>query len=194
MAKLLRPFAGDKAEKAAERLIHRFGGLGRALGASPDQLAEALEGDRALAEALAASRALIEAGLREEIARAPVAIDDPNFQDYLRLLIGKQATERLHATFVAHDWGYLGDDLIAEGAPGHVEGNMRLLLLRAFEIGAHGIILAHNHPSQSAEPSAADIALTRRVAALTQSVGIPLLDHLIVSGHAVVSMRERGLL
>ena len=53
---------------------------------------------------------------------------------------------------------------------------------------------AHNHPSGSAEPSAEDIRLTRRIANLTQAVGVQLLDHLIFAGADMVSMRERGLL
>lgn len=153
-----------------------------------------MDGDHALARSIAASRSLVEAALREQISHAPVAIDDPDFQDYLRLLIGASPTERLHATFVTHDWGYLGDATIAEGTTGQVESNLRALLTQAFDLGAHGIILAHNHPSRSAEPSAADIDFTRRVAALTASVDIRLLDHLIVGGRMIVSLRERGLL
>lgn len=194
MANLLEPFAGGLAEIAADRLIRHFGGLGRALAASPEQLVAALEGDRRLAEAIVAARTLFEAGLRERMSRAPVAIGDPAFREYLRFTIGKAATECLHATYVAHDWGYLADEQVADGATGQVEASLRRLLGRAFDLGAHGIILAHNHPSQSAEPSAADVALTRRIAELTQSVDIQLLDHLIVGGADIVSMRERGLL
>lgn len=194
MANLLEPFAGGLAEIAADRLIRHFGGLGRALAATPEQLVAALEGDRRLAEAIVAARTLFGAGLRESISRAPVSIGDPAFQEYLRFSIGRSATECLHATFVTRDWGYLADEQIADGATAHVEVNLRRLLGRAFDLGAHGVILAHNHPSHSAEPSADDIALTRRIAQLTKSVGVQLLDHLVVGGNDIVSMRQRGLL
>lgn len=194
VAKLLRPFAGESAEVAAERLIARFGSLGRALTASPEQLVAALDGDHDLAAAIVAARALAEAGLREQMSHSPVSVRDPDFQRYLRFVIGKSPTECLHATFVTHDWGYLADDKLADGTSGQVAANLRKLLGRAFDVGAHGIILAHNHPSSAAEPSAADIALTRRIAALTGSVDIRLLDHLIVGRGEIVSMRERGFL
>lgn len=194
MANLLEPFAGGLAGIAADRLIRHFGGLGRALAATPEQLSSALEGDRRLAESIVAARTLFEAGLRERVSRAPVSIGDPAFQEYLRFMIGRATTECLHATFVTRDWGYLADEQIADGATGHVEANMRRLLGRAFDLGAHGIILAHNHPSHSAEPSADDVALTRTIAQLTKSVGIRLLDHLVVGGNDIVSMRQRGLL
>lgn len=194
MAPLLEPFAGRRSEIAADRLIAHFGGLGRALSASREQLDVALPGEKKLVSAIVAARALFEAGLRERISRTRVGIDDPDFRQYLQLLIGKSATECLHATFVTTDCEYLGDERIASGTPGQVESNLRRLLARAFDLGARGIILAHNHPSGSPEPSEADIALTRRIAALTGTVGVLLLDHLIVGADAITSMKERGLL
>jgi DNA repair protein RadC len=194
VANLLEPFAGGLAEVAADRLIRHFGGLGRALAVTPEQLLGALAGDRRLAEAIVAARTLFEAGLRERISHAPVSIGDPAFHEYLRFIIGKSSTECLHATFVTCNWGYLADEQIASGTTAQVETNMRRLLGRAFDVGAHGIILAHNHPSLSAEPSVEDIELTRTIAQLTKSVGIRLLDHLIVGGQEIVSMRQRGLL
>jgi DNA repair protein RadC len=61
--------------------------------------------------------------------------------------------------------------------------------------GAAAFLACHNHPSGDPEPSAEDIALTRRLAAAGQLIGIELLDHLIL-GEAgrFVSLRERGVL
>jgi DNA repair protein RadC len=194
MAQLLAPFAGRQAAVAADRLINHFGSLGRALAASPGQLAHVLPDDRKLVRTLIAARTLVYAGLHEDVQRTPVAAASPVFRNYLRLRIGNAPIERLHATFLTPDLGYLADDIIAEGATTHVEADLRRLLARAFEVGAHGLILAHNHPSGSAEPSARDIALTRRIADLIGSVDVRLLDHLIVGAGDIVSMRERGLL
>ena len=194
MADLIEPFAGDVAEIAADRLIRHFGTLAHALAATPEQLASALEGNRRLAASIVAARTLFEAGLRERVSREAVSVSNPAFRKYLRFLIGGSATERLHATFLARDCGYIADEQIADGTTGEVQANLRRLLGRAFDLGAHGIILAHNHPSQSAEPSVDDIALTRTIAQLTKSVGIQLLDHLIVGGKDIVSMRQRGLI
>lgn len=194
MAALLEPFTAGRADAAAERLIDHFGGLGRALAAPPERLARALGGDTPLAQAIVAARNLISAGLREQVSRARVSTRDPAFLDYLRSLLGNAATECLHATFVSYDWGYLADDILAEGTTSGVEGDLRRLLARAFDVGAHGVVLAHNHPSGSAEPSPQDIDLTRQIARLTAAVGVRLLDHLIVGAGEIVSMRERGLL
>lgn len=194
MADLIEPFAGRRSPVAADRLIGHFGSLGRALAASPEQLATALGTDRKLARSILAARRLVHAGLREEVQRSPVSPLDPAYRSYLALVLGNASTESLHATFVTNDWGYLADEIITQGGTGHVEADLRRLLSRAFDLGARGIILAHNHPSGSAEPSDDDVALTRRIALLAGSVGVRILDHLIVGAGKIVSMGERELL
>ena len=61
--------------------------------------------------------------------------------------------------------------------------------------GSAALVIAHNHPSGDPEPSAEDIALTRRLASAGQLRGIEILDHLVL-GEAgrFVSLRERGVL
>jgi len=59
---------------------------------------------------------------------------------------------------------------------------------------AAAVIVAHNHPSGVAEPSAADNALTLRLREALAMVDIRLLDHLVVGDGEVVSYTERGLL
>lgn len=194
LAELLAPFAAERASTAAQQLITHFGGLGRALAASPRQLSGVLDGDAQLAGSIAAARALVMAGLREQIARSPVKVGDPRLHDYLLLQLANASTERLHAIFVDSASDYIADKQIAEGTITHVSASLRTLLAHAFEAGAHGVILAHNHPSGSNEPSAADEAFTSKIGALLAAVDIRLHDHLIVGGGRVVSMRARGLL
>jgi DNA repair protein RadC len=55
-------------------------------------------------------------------------------------------------------------------------------------------IVAHNHPSGNPEPSPEDLALTRRLASAGQTLGISLLDHVIIGATGYVSLAERGLL
>ena len=57
------------------------------------------------------------------------------------------------------------------------------------------LLLAHNHPAGDPEPSAENVALTRRLASAGQLLGIEVLDHLVL-GEAgrYVSLRERGVL
>jgi DNA repair protein RadC len=59
---------------------------------------------------------------------------------------------------------------------------------------AAAIIIAHNHPSGSIEPSSQDIAITGQLKAAGDIIGIAVLDHIIVTKDRHISMRERGLI
>ena len=80
---------------------------------------------------------------------------------------------------------------------GGVEGTVvdhRLVVKRALELLATQLILIHNHPSGTAEPSEEDKLLTRRIAEAAALFDIRLLDHLILSRHDHYSFRGHGLL
>jgi DNA repair protein RadC len=64
------------------------------------------------------------------------------------------------------------------------------ILRKALLKGASRIIVAHNHPSQSLEPSSEDIKLTKFLIKATEAIGINLLDHLICSDDRYLSLRQ----
>jgi len=70
----------------------------------------------------------------------------------------------------------------------------REVVKEALAHNAAAVILAHNHPSGVAEPSAADRALTGRLKQALALVDVRVLDHLVVAGNDVTSFAERGLL
>lgn len=70
----------------------------------------------------------------------------------------------------------------------------REVVLRALHHQAANVVLAHNHPSGSVEPSRADEALTHTLKAALALVDVRVLDHVIVGTGQALSMAERGLL
>lgn len=70
----------------------------------------------------------------------------------------------------------------------------REVLRRALQLNAAALILAHNHPSGVAEPSQADLAITRELVELLGRVDVKVLDHIVVAAHQTVSLAARGLL
>ena len=64
----------------------------------------------------------------------------------------------------------------------------------AIKAGAASVILAHNHPSGNVEPSREDKSVTKRLVETGQTVGIVVLDHVILGGLSSYSFKERGLL
>ena len=72
--------------------------------------------------------------------------------------------------------------------------DLRLTFKRAFEVGATGLILAHNHPSGGLTPSSSDEQITRKFKLAAASVDLRILDHLIVSKKGYFSFADEGLL
>jgi DNA repair protein RadC len=70
----------------------------------------------------------------------------------------------------------------------------REVVKKALFHNASAVIFAHNHPSGVAEPSQADIRLTRRLSDALGLLDIRVLDHFVVGEGALVSFSERGLL
>ncbi len=60
--------------------------------------------------------------------------------------------------------------------------------------GANSVILAHNHPSGDPEPSPADESLTRRLCEAGRTLGINVLDHIIIGDGRYTSMKEKGFI
>ncbi len=70
----------------------------------------------------------------------------------------------------------------------------REVVKAALMCNAAALIFAHNHPSGVAEPSEADIAITRKLSDALSLVDCRVLDHLVVGNPAVTSLAERGLI
>lgn len=70
----------------------------------------------------------------------------------------------------------------------------REVVRQALEVNAAAVIFAHNHPSGVAEPSQADVSLTRRLKEALALVDIRVLDHMVVGHGEVISLAERGLM
>ena len=70
----------------------------------------------------------------------------------------------------------------------------REVLRQCLLVGACGVIVYHNHPSGSLEPSGADIAITRRLHKALSTFDITVLDHIIAGGGEWMSFAHSGLM
>ncbi len=82
---------------------------------------------------------------------------------------------------------------VAIGSVAHVDVHPREVFRPLVRAGLHSVIAVHNHPSGEPEPSQADVELTRRLAEAGRLLGIPLLDHLVVTRTRSVSLAALGV-
>ncbi|MCR5138021.1 MAG: DNA repair protein RadC [Oscillospiraceae bacterium] len=83
---------------------------------------------------------------------------------------------------------------IAKGDVNAVHFPIRRIVETAINSKAVSVLLAHNHPGGTLTPSQEDLAATEAASKALETVGIRLLDHLIVSGDRYCSLREDGYL
>lgn len=88
----------------------------------------------------------------------------------------------------------IGFNLVSLGTLSETSAHPREIFRAAIAGAAHGIILAHNHPSGDPTPSDADRRLTRRLREASETMGIPLVDHVVVGSGKHFSFREHGLM
>ena len=70
----------------------------------------------------------------------------------------------------------------------------RLIVEAALRHQASSLILAHNHPGGSLQPSAADLDATKKICAACEAISVRVVDHIIVAGNDYFSFADRGLI
>ena len=80
-----------------------------------------------------------------------------------------------------------------QGTIDGAEVHPREVVRKALRCNAAAVIVAHNHPSGTVSPSAADRAVTARLKQALALVDVRLLDHIIVGGTEASSMAESGM-
>ncbi len=85
-------------------------------------------------------------------------------------------------------------EVISEGGLNGTVADPRIIIKKALEHDATGIILCHNHPSGSLRPSRADQHLTRKIREGAALLDLRLIDHLIVSDEGYYSFADNGLI
>lgn len=113
---------------------------------------------------------------------------------YLSARLGLRHREVFAALFLDSRHRVLRCEELFAGTIDGAAVHPREVVRRALTLNAAALIVAHNHPSGVAEPSAEDIALTRRLRDALALVEVRLLDHLVVGAGEVCSLAGRGLL
>lgn len=72
--------------------------------------------------------------------------------------------------------------------------DLHQVLANVMRVSPNAVVISHNHPGGTLRPSQDDIQCTYDLIEALSTVGIPLLDHVIIAGGEAVSMRENGFI
>lgn len=178
----------------AKALIDRFGSYAAVLRADVDALQRVKGIGPSGAVMLRAVADAAERLARQEIIDKPVLSSWDKLLDYLRISLSHHDTERFRILFLDIRNRLIADEEQQRGTVNHTPVYPREVVRRALELSASAIILVHNHPSGSPDPSKADIDMTRNVQEAGAKLGIAIHDHVIVARGGTVSFRAQGLL
>lgn len=114
--------------------------------------------------------------------------------DFVTQLVGDSRTESLYAIFLDARQRLITFELMARGDTYSCEFNPGMIVQRAVDLGARGLIIAHNHPSGDPTPSTADMHYAQSLAKACALFQVVLIDNVIVAGDGFTSCRGQGLL
>ncbi|MDU7586141.1 MAG: DNA repair protein RadC [Acidovorax sp.] len=170
-----------------------FGGMAGLLHASSQDLQRIKGlGPAKRAELMAvlelARRAMAQQLREREVFDSPQAV-----QHYLQLHLAGRTHEVFAVLFLDSGNRLIAMEELFRGTLTQTSVYPREVVLRALHHHAAAVVLAHNHPSGSVQPSRADEALTQTLKAALALVDVRVLDHVIVAPGAALSMAEQGL-
>lgn len=177
----------------AKSLLKRFGSLAGVFNADPG----ALSRHPGMGETSAAALKIVALAAgrmaRQEVREKPVLSSWQALIDYLTIDMAHLTHERVRVLYLDTKNRLVLDDLVTDGSLDEAAIHPREIVKKALDVGAAALILVHNHPSGSPEPSRADVQITNRIAEAGRLLGIVVHDHVIIGKEGHVSLKAKGL-
>ena len=190
---LFYAFPQKDTNPAAHALLERFGSFRKVMEASVDDLL----GTRGIGERSALLISLVAAlnrrylkHLRNPSERRRVLKTVDDYCDYAKDLFRYRATEEIYMICMNGDRRVQSEHLLASGDVSSVGIPLRKMVEITLREDAVYVLLAHNHIADLAVPSKADVTSTAQVYRLLQTLGVMLVDHVVVADGECVSMRD----
>lgn len=132
--------------------------------------------------------------LRKRYARGAKIGSPTDLRKYLALKFGDLEHEAFSVIYVDTQHQIIAHDVEFTGTLDSCSVYPREIVKAAIRHNCSAVILAHNHPSGSAEPSRADRSITDQLKSSLDLIGVRVLDHIVTGGDTTVSFAERGWL
>jgi DNA repair protein RadC len=178
----------------AKALLAQFGSLAGVLNADP----KAMQRIKGMGEASSAALKSVAIAARRmtrgEIVKKPVLASWQALIDYLTTDMAHLTVERVRILYLDTKNRLIEDHHLNDGSIDEAAIHPREVIRRAMDVGASAMILVHNHPSGSPEPSRADIKITQRIAEAGGHMGVTVHDHVIIGREGYTSLRAKGLI
>ncbi len=183
-------------KRPAKALLARFGSLRGVLDAPLSELCSVAGVGEVTAVCLQVIREAATLYLQEVSEGVEVLHDPQRLGDFWRMRIGTLGHEVFAVAYLDSGYRLLrnGIETLQEGTIDRAAVYPRRVVEAALKRQAAALVLAHNHPNGNVEPSEHDKVLTRAIVLAAETIGLRVVDHLIVSPQETFSFRQKGLL
>jgi DNA repair protein RadC len=171
-----------------------FGGISGLLNATADDLKRVKGLGPAKRAEIVAVLELARRAMAQQLQERAVFADPNAVKHYVQLHLATKGHEVFAVLFLDVQNRLLAMEELFRGTLCQTSVYPREVVVRALHHQAAAVVLAHNHPSGTVQPSRADEALTQTLKAALALVDVRVLDHLIVAPGQALSMAEQGLL
>lgn len=178
----------------AKAMIKHFGSLSGVLNADPRAMQQIKGVGESSAAALKAVAIAARRMTRGEVSVKPVLGSWQALIDYLTTDMAHLTVERVRVLYLDAKNRLIDDHHVGDGSIDEAAIHPREVIRRAMDVGASALIMVHNHPSGSPEPSRADVQITQKIAEAGHLLGVTLHDHVIIGREGHVSLRAKGLI
>lgn len=185
---------GKDAVQLGTDMMHHFGSLQRLFSATLPEFAAVKGLGPAKFTQLQAVLELARRAILEEITAGSMLSSPRAVKEYLRVTFAGKPFESFHVLFLDVKNRLIDAKEMFRGTLTHTAVYPREVVKEALARNAASVMLAHNHPSGTPDPSESDLLLTRALMQALALVDIRILDHFVVAGHQVHSFAEHGQL
>ena len=180
--------------KPAKNAAAGFDGIAGLLNATTDDLQRVKGLGPAKRSELVAVLELARRAMRQRLQERAVFDTPDAVKSYLQLHLSSRPHEVFAVLFLDVQNRLLALEEMFQGTLTQTSVYPREVVLRALHHQASAVVLSHNHPSGSVQPSRADEMLTQTLKTTLALVDVRVLDHVIVAPGEALSMAERGLM
>jgi len=184
---------GTKKEEVmamANRIVREYGERAIVNEKNPERLALSLDIPLAKACQIIASFELGRRAYQQKAGKPLFVRTSRHAYDHLKSM-GYLQKEQLRGLYLNSRYQVVHEEIISSGSLTANIVHPREVFQPALEYGAVAVIVAHNHPSGSLEPTTDDLVATTQLKAAGKILGIDLIDHLIVTSDSYVSLIEK---
>ena len=174
----------------AKMLLHKFGGIYPILSASVEDLSAIPGVGHNTAIFIKVVQKIMLFGYESHAQSDAIFLTRETLENYCKLMLGGKNIEEMHILYLDPDGRLIKQETHSRGTHNEAALFTNEITRNAIVLHAHGVVLIHNHPRANVSFSSQDVQITQELARQLKICDVKLVDHYLVSGGILYSMRE----